>query len=209
MNKKGKLVGYTALVTGLSNPLGFEMAKFFATEGCRLHMADYYEQPLKDCLRKFTELYKVDAEIHQIDLSEAINISVLALECQEANIIINTFKDPKQGDISQLELDDWKSSFNLTLFPAINLTRELLDNLYEQERGIIINLGGTISGVANENLCTISVNAALQAFSNSLDSRTRAVGIRVLSFLPEANTCIEENASSLKRLILEKLSSSS
>ena len=207
MANNGKLFGQKALVAGPSNPIGSAIAMLLVAEGCQLQMADYSEQALKNCFDKIKELYNADIKIHQMDLSEPINIAVLALECQDANIVINTLGAPKKGSINQLEHEDWKTSFEHTLFAAINLTGEVLDSLYEQESGIIINVGSVIDGVDVENLCTVSVNAALQAFSESLDKKTRSDGIRVLCFRPQANISPEKNAAVLNHLILEKLSS--
>ena len=60
-------------------------------------------------------------------------------------------------------------------------------------------------GDDDKNLCIVSVNAALQAFSKSLDRKTKREGIRVLTFLPQANISAEENAAALNCMILKKL----
>jgi short-subunit dehydrogenase len=205
MVNSGKLTGHSALIAGASSPMGLATAKLLAAEDCQLHMADSNEQALDLGVAEISALYEVDVEPHLTDLSEPINIAVLALECQHANILINALGSTAKGSINDLEHEDWTTGFELTLFAAINLTREALENLYEQGSGIIINEGGAVDGEADENLCIVSVNAALQAFSESLDKRTKREGIRVLTFLPQANISAEENASALNRMLLEKL----
>ena len=205
MVNSGKLTGHSALIAGASSPMGLATAKLLAAEDCQLHMADSNEQALDLGVAEISALYEVDVEPHLTDLSEPINIAVLALECQHANILINALGSAAKGGINDLEHEDWTTSFELTLFAAINLTREALENLYEQGSGIIINEGGAVDGEADENLCIVSVNAALQAFSESLDKRTKREGIRVLTFLPQANISAEENASALNSMLLEKL----
>ena len=199
----GKFFGHSALITGTSDPTGFALAKLLVSEGCQIHMADYNEQALKSCFDIIKKTHNAAIEIHHMDLSEPINISVLALECQDANIVINTMDAPKRGGINQFDHEEWKSIFQLTLFSAISLTGEILDNLYEKESGIIINLGG---GADVKNLCTASVNSALQTFSETLDKKTKLDGIRVLYFLPQTDTSPEKNATILNHLILKKLS---
>jgi short-subunit dehydrogenase len=205
MVNSGKLTGHSALIAGASSPMGLATAKLLAAEDCQLHMADSNEQALDLGVAEISALYEVDVEPHLTDLTEPINIAVLALECQHANILINALGSTAKGSINDLEHEDWTTGFELTLFAAINLTREALENLYEQGSGIIINEGGAVDGEADENLCIVSVNAALQAFSESLDKRTKREGIRVLTFLPQANISAEENASALNRVLLEKL----
>jgi short-subunit dehydrogenase len=205
MVNSGKLTGHSALIAGASSPMGLATAKLLAAEDCQLHMADSNEQALDLGVTEISTLYEVDVEPHLTDLTEPINIAVLALECQHANILINALGATAKGGINDLEHEDWTTGFELTLFAAINLTREVLESLYEQGSGIIINEGGAVDGEADENLCIVSVNAALQAFSESLDKRTKREGIRVLTFLPQANISAEENASALNRILLEKL----
>ena len=205
MAHNGKLIGHNALIVGPSNPIGLATAKLLAAEGCQLHLADLNNHVLECGVIEISELYKVDVEAHLTDLSEPINAAVLALECQHINILINTLGAPTKGGINKLEHEDWKTSFELTLFAAINLTGEILESLYEHGSGVVINAGGVIDGDDDENLCIVSINAALQAFSESLDKKTKLDGIRILSFLPQANISAERNAASLNFLILEKL----
>jgi len=206
MFNNGKLIGHNALIAGSSNPLGLAISKSLAAEGCQLHLADLNNQALDRGIAEIREIYKVDVEVHLTDLSEPMNIAVLALECQHINILINTLGVSSSGGINKLEHEDWKTSFELSLFAAINLTREVLESLYEHKNGVIVNGCGVIDGDDDDNLCIVTVNAALQAFSESLDKKTKLDGIRVLSFLPQANISAEENAARLKSLILEKLS---
>ena len=205
MENDGKLTGHSALIAGSSSPIGFAIAKLLAAENCQLHMADSKSQALDLGIAEISELYEVYVEPHLTDLSEPINIAVLALECQHVNIVINALGPTAKGGINELEHEDWKTGFELTLFAAINLTREVLESLYEQGSGIIINGGGGVDGDDDENLCIVSVNAALQAFSDSLDKKTKRKGIRILTFLPQANISAEENAAALNCMILEKL----
>ena len=151
MDNDGKLTGHSALIAGASNTLGLAIAKLLAAEDCQLHMADTDNQALDLGIAEISELYEVDVEPHLTDLSEPIIIAVLALECQHVNILINTLGAMTKGAINELEHEDWKSSFELTLFAAINLTGEVLESLYEQGSGIIVNGGGVVDGDDDKN----------------------------------------------------------
>ena len=205
MADDGKLTGSYALIVGASSPIGITTAQLLAAEDCQLHMADTNGKALELCIAEISKLYEVVVEPHVTDLSEPINVAVLALECQHANIVINFLGEITKGSINELEEEDWKTGFELSLFVAINLTREVLESFYEQGSGIIINVGGVVDGDEHKNLCTISVNAAIQAFSESLDKKTKEEGIRVLTFFPQSNSSVETNAGILNRIILEEL----
>jgi short-subunit dehydrogenase len=205
MANDGKLTGHSALIAGASSPIGLATAKLLAAEDCQLHLAGQNDQALDLGIAEIKELYEIDVEVHPTDLSEPVNVAVLALECEHVNILINSLGEPVKGSIDELEHEDWQNGFDLTLFSAINLTREVLESLYELGSGIIVNVGGMVDGDEDENLCIVSANAALQAFSEILDKKTKLEGIRVLTFLPQANISAEENAAVLNRIILGKL----
>ena len=102
-----KLTGNVALVTGASSGFGRAIAIRLAQEGCTLHLADSNETDLEDALEAIESDDETEPETHPTDISDAINAAALALECEEANILINTLPAPPVGGIDDLDHDDW------------------------------------------------------------------------------------------------------
>ncbi len=207
MSTDGKLTGHSALVAGAAGGIGLASAKLLATEGCQLHLADLDDQALEKIADDLYDLYEAEAEVYSADLSDSINAAALAMECEDVSILINAIGSVPKGDIDTLVPEDWLAGFDLRVFGAINLCREVLEGMIELGSGIIVNIGCVMEEGAKDQLCIQAVNGALLAFSDNLDKQTKREGIRVLTFLPKINESTDDNAAALTRMIFGKLSS--
>ncbi len=207
MTKDEILNHHSALIAGASGGIGLACAKLLAAKGCQLYLAARDDQDLEQACDEISDLYSIDVEPIPTDLSEPVNAAALALECEDVDILINTFGSLPRGTIDTLEAEDWQSGFELRVFGAINLTREVLEGMVELGTGIIINVGGAIDDDIEDQLCILSANATLKAFSDNLDVQAKRQGIRVLTYIPERGLSDDDHASALIQLIFAKLSS--
>lgn len=182
-----KLSGNVALVTGTSSSFGLAIAIRLAQEGCALHLADNNETDLDDVLEAIGIDDKNEPEIHPTDISDAINAAALALECEEANILINILSAPPVGGIDDLDHEDWMQAIEETLLSTINITAEIYESLQDMGTGLIFNIGYMDQAVKqSDNICQVTINAALKAFSENLDKEAALHGVRVFFILPSA-----------------------
>ncbi|NQU56188.1 MAG: SDR family NAD(P)-dependent oxidoreductase [Rhodospirillales bacterium] len=208
MTKDEILNRHSALIAGASGGIGMACAKLLAAKGCQLHLAALDDLALDQVCDVITDLYGLQPEAYPADLSEPINAAALALDCEDVDILINAFGVLPRGNIDTLEAEDWQSGFELRVFGAINLTREILEGMALLGTGIIINVGGTIDDDDEEDqLCILTANATLKAFSENLDRQAKREGIRVLTYIPNAKASDDEHAAALIGLVFGKLSS--
>ncbi len=207
MSDDGKLTSHSALIAGAGGGIGLETAKLLAAEGCHLNLADLNDFALEKAADEIAGQYDREPEIYSTDLSESVNAAVLALECEDVSILINCFGTVPTGNIDTLDADDWTAGFELRVFGAINLCREVLEGMFEVGSGIIINVGCMVDDDDEDQLCPQSANATLVGFAEKLDKQTKRQGIRVLTFLPKAGESASEHATALTRMIFGKLSS--
>lgn len=207
MSEDGKLTGHSALIAGSTEATGFAIAKLLAAEGCDVHLADGDETALMEAYEEIIECYDVEAEEHPTDLSDSINAAALALECEEITILVNTFGSIPDGSLEALESEQWMAGFEMRVFGAINLCREVMEGMIDLGSGVIVNVGVPVVEDNPEQICAVSANAALLAFSNTLDKQSKPQGIRVLSFFPEPGVETDDIAAALSRLIFSKISS--
>lgn len=208
MPEDGKLSGHTALVAGACGRLGRAIATALAEQDCQLHLADIDEEGLDDVADDIAETFDTEVDIYPTDLSQSINASALVLEADVVSILINAFGTVPSGDIDSLDPDDWQDGFERRVFGAINLSREVLEDMQDLESGIIVNVGCPVEDDSpSDQLCIKTVNAALLAFSENLDVQTKPDGIRILTFLPDADMSPDEQAAALTQLVCSKLSS--
>jgi len=194
MTKQPRLTDQCALVAGASGGIGLAVARALAAEGCELHLAGLDEDKLDQTVEAIGEDFGVEAEAHFTDLGSAINAAALGLECEDAGILVNAFGGAPMGDIVDLEDDDWRRGFELKGFGTINLCREMFEALGETGAGIIVNIGCPQTG----EICADTVNAAVLAFSESLDGDD----VRVLFHQPSPELDDERNADAIVNLIL-------
>lgn len=195
--KVPKLAGRSALIAGATGGFGLAAAQLLAAEGCRMHLAAKNGEALERAAADLADRYGVETEALPTDLSDTINAAVLALDCQDVDILINAFGSLPGGDLESLDGEDWKAAFELRFFAAVNLCREVIEGMTELGAGVVINVGGGAQGQP----CAASVNAALKAFSENLDKRTRKGGVRVVAFIPDADAGDEMNAAAILDII--------
>ena len=184
MTELEKLSGNVALITGASSNIGRAIAMRLAADGCALHLADANETLLEDTIEAIGLDDDNEPETHPTDLSDAINAAALALECEDANILINALPCPPAGGIDDLDDTDWQQAFEETVLCAINMTREVYESMQEIGTGMIFNIG--CPGEPG-NLCQQTTNATLKAFSENLDREASLRGVRVFFKQPPKN----------------------
>jgi len=199
-----KLSGNVALVTGASSGYGLAIAIRLAQVGCALHLADSNETDLEDALDAIGTDDENEPETHPTDISDAINAAALALECEEVNILINTFPAPPVGGIDDLDHDDWLQAIEEILLSTINMTREVYESLQEIGTGLIYNIGcsGQTAGHP-DSLCQDTINAALKVFSNNMDKEAALHGVRVFFVSPSVSETAAGLADDIVNQILE------
>ena len=208
MPDDGKLSGHAALVAGACGGLGRAIAKALAAEDCQMHLADIDEAGLDNIADDISDTYDMEVDVYPTDLADSINASALVLEADVVSILINAFGTVPSGNIDSLDPDDWQDGFDRRVFGAINLSREVLEDMQDLESGIIVNVGCPVEADSpSDQLCIKTVNAALTAFSENLDTQTKPDGIRILTFLPDAEMSPDEQAAALTTLVCSKLSS--
>jgi 3-oxoacyl-[acyl-carrier protein] reductase len=182
-----RLKGRTALVTGGSRGIGFGVAQLLAAEGCNLHLAARSAADLDAAAKKITATHAVNVKTHALDLSTAENAVKLARDCGPVDILINNAGAIPQGTITDLDDENWRSSWDLKVFGFINLTREIYRDMCGRKRGVIINVIGTAGARPTAGYLAGSMaNSALMTMSCALGSDSPRFGVRVMGLNPTA-----------------------
>src|ERR1700704_6749100 len=136
------LRGRRALVTGASKGIGLAIAKALAAEGGHVHLAARPQSDLDRVAADITKEYGVDAFGHAGDLGNSANIKVIAAACGEVDILVNSAGAIPRGTLLDIDEERWRKAWDLKLFGAINLTREVYGGMCKRGRGVIINIAG-------------------------------------------------------------------
>jgi NAD(P)-dependent dehydrogenase (short-subunit alcohol dehydrogenase family) len=179
------LRGRRALVTGSSKGIGLAIARGLAREGCHVQLAARTRAELDKAASAIRSEFGVEASGHAVDLSVGANVKTLAAACGEIDILVNSAGAIPRGTLLEIDEERWRKAWDLKLFGAINLTREIYGPMCQRGRGVIIN----IAGLAGERpdayyIAGSTANCALIMFSRSLGGDSIRHGVRVLAVNP-------------------------
>jgi hypothetical protein len=199
-----KLRGRRALVTGSSKGIGLAIARTLASEGCNVQLVARTQSELDNVTAKIKADYSVEAVGHSADLSDSAAVKKLAAACGEVDILVNSAGAIPRGTLLEVDEERWRKAWDLKLFGAINLTREIYGPMCQRGRGVIVN----IAGLAGERpdayyIAGSCANAALIMFSRSLGGDSIRHGVRVLAVNP-GPVETEKHIADTRRLAKEK-----
>jgi NAD(P)-dependent dehydrogenase (short-subunit alcohol dehydrogenase family) len=199
-----KLRGQRALITGASKGIGLAIAHSLAAEGCHVHLVARTKADLDRVAAEIGTRYGVEATGHAADLSDGNNIKPLAATCGEIDILVNSAGAIPRGTVLEIDEARWRAAWDLKLYGAINLTREIYGPMCQRGRGVIIN----IAGMAGERpdayyIAGSCANAALIMFSRSLGGDSIRHNVRVIAVNP-GPVETEAHINNTKRLAKQK-----
>lgn len=198
------LRGRRALITGSSKGIGLAIARALAAEGCEVHLVARTRSELDKATAQIRSHYGVVAVGHSADLCNSASVKAVAVACGEVDILVNSAGAIPRGTLLEIDEERWRKAWDLKLFGAINLTREIYGPMCQRGRGVIIN----IAGMAGERpdayyIAGSCANAALMMFSRSLGGDSIRHGVRVLAVNP-GPVETEAHINNTKRLAKEQ-----
>ena len=179
------LRGRRALITGSSKGIGLAIARSLAAEGVHVHLVARTQSELDKVTAEIRRDYGVEAKGHSADLSSSAAIKPLAAAVGDVDILVNSAGAIPRGTLLDIDEERWRKAWDLKLFGAINLTREVYGPMCKRGKGVIIN----IAGLAGERpdayyIAGSCANAAMIMFSRSLGGDSIRHGVRVLAVNP-------------------------
>jgi NAD(P)-dependent dehydrogenase (short-subunit alcohol dehydrogenase family) len=198
------LAGRTALITGSSKGIGLAIAKSLAAEGVHLHLSARTESTLKQVADEISLRHGVTVSIHPADLSDGGEVKRVAAACRDVDILVNSAGAIPRGTVLEIDEARWRKAWDLKVFGAINMTREIYGPMCERGKGVIVNIVG-LSGDRPDaySIAGSCGNAALTMFSRSLGGDSIRHGVRVVAVNP-GPVETEKHIADTERLALEK-----
>ncbi len=179
------LAGKTVLITGSSKGIGAACARSFAAEGCNLILVARSRDLLEAVRAEIVAQYKVQVDVHALDLRNAADLKRTAALCATVDILVNNAGDIPSGTIETLDEIKWRHAWELKLFGYINLSRDVYALMKARESGVIINVIGMAGERASyDYICGSTANAALAAFTKGMGLGSTKFGVRVMGVHP-------------------------
>mgnify|MGYP005846907369 CR=1 FL=1 len=139
----------TALITGASEGIGFELTKLFARNGYNLVLVARNEAKLNQISENLTRTYGISAKVVPKDLSKSAApyeiYDELKREGVRVNILVNNAGYIVHGPFAENELTDELDMLQVLVGTPIVLTKLFLQDMLQGNGGKILNVGSVCS----------------------------------------------------------------
>lgn len=147
------LKGKTALVTGSSQGLGFEIARGLGRAGATVLLNGRNEDKLEEA-RKMLSCEAVKAHPVAMDLLDEKQIKEKIARVRERfeaiDILVNNAGIQRRGNLEDFDLTLWHDVINSNLTSAFLVSREVVRDMIHRKSGKIINICSLMSEVGRE-----------------------------------------------------------
>ncbi|TDF89731.1 SDR family oxidoreductase [Paenibacillus piri] len=140
------LQGKKALVTASTRGLGRAVATKLAMEGAHVAVCGRNSDVVDQLVRELKER-GAEANGYTVDLEHTGELDKLIDQVKEdlgtVDILVNNSGGPKAGELLDLTLEDWQTSFQLNLLSMVHLTASFLPGMMKSGGGRIMNIASS------------------------------------------------------------------
>ena len=178
-----RLAGKRALITGASKGLGLAAAFSLGTEGCEVVIAARDGEVLDRAVQEL-RFAGITADGIACDLSREADQDALVTQCGAVDILVNNAGAIPPGSLQEIDMQRWRSAWDLKVFGYFALTQKLYKKLAERQ-GVIINvIGAGGERFPPEYIAGSAGNAALMGFVKAMGRASFHDGVRVVGINP-------------------------
>lgn len=186
---KDKKNRQTALITGASSGIGYELTKHFAKEGCNLVLVARNKQTLDKIAEDLEDEFGISASVIPSDLSSPISPDEIIAELMkmsiQVDILVNNAGFNEYGPFHKTDLQKELQMIQVNLVSLTHLTKLFLPGMLEQGFGKILNVGSTgsfVPGPLNAVYC--ATKAYVLSFSEAIAEELKGTGVTVTVLCP-------------------------
>jgi short-subunit dehydrogenase len=179
----------TVLITGASSGIGWELAKCFAAEGCRLILLARKRQALQALADELREAHKTQSEVLPADLTEpdapARVFRHLEANGTKVDVLVNNAGFGAYGRFATVEHTRPLEMLQVNITALTHLTWLFLPGMIERKRGGILNVGST-AGFQPGPLMAVyfATKAYVLSFTEAIAEEVAGTGATVTVLCP-------------------------
>ena len=199
MDKRMRLEGRTAVITGAAGGIGRAIAMSLARRGCHLALADLNETGLQETAT-LARTNSLRISLHRLDVADRFAIAefpnIVAAEHETVDVLVNNAGVAVGGTFEQVSDEDVEWLFEINFWGVVRMTRAFLPLLRASGDARIVNLSSVYGLIAPpEQVAYAASKFAVRGFSEALRHELEGSGIGVTVVHPGGvNTSIAENA---------------
>lgn len=179
----------TALITGASSGIGYELSKLFAADGYNLILVARSTDKLTQLANNLTGNHGVAVTTLTKDLSAPKAPAEIfdAVKAQNilVDVLVNNAGFGVQGPFDNASLDEMHQMLQLNIGALTTLTRLFLPAMLMRKSGRILNIGSTGSFAPVPSMAVYGATKAyVLSFSEALAEELRGRGVTVTALCP-------------------------
>jgi uncharacterized protein len=201
----------TALITGASGGIGYELAKLFAKDHHNLVLVARSQPKLTQFAGELERQFGISVKPISLDLAAAPAPQLLFDQLQRegiaVDILVNNAGYGKLGEFVEMPLDDILGQIQLNVTALTYLTKLFAGPMAERRSGRIMNVAST-AGFQPGPLMAVyyATKAYVISFSEALTSELKDKGVTVTCLCPGAtDTGFQGRAGTENSILFKKL----
>ncbi|MBV8051104.1 MAG: SDR family oxidoreductase [Acidobacteriaceae bacterium] len=201
----------TALITGASGGIGYELAKLFAADHHDLVLVARSANKLGQLKDELQRGYGISAKSIALDLTGAPAPQVLFDQLQREGIVVDVLVNNagygKFGEFDKIPCDESLGQIQLNISALTHLTKLFLDPMLQRHSGKILNVAST-AGFQPGPLMAVyyATKAYVISFSEALANELSGSGVTVTCLCPGAtDTGFQDRAGTENTLLFKKM----
>ena len=200
----------TALITGASGGIGYELARIFAEHGYDLVLIARNEPALQVYAAELSKHYPISAKVMGKDLSLPSAPFEIADQLKRENIpvdiLVNNAGAGLYGFFSETDLSLELKMLQLNIVALTALTKLMLAEMIKRRRGKILNVASTAAFQPGPLMSVYYASKAyVLSFSEALSCELKGSGISVTALCPGLTlTGFQKNAGLSEVKLLKK-----
>jgi len=201
----------TALITGASSGIGYELAKLFAADHHNVVLVARSVGKLTQFADELQQQFGISARPVALDLTAAPAPQFLFDQLQREGItvdaLVNNAGYGRMGKFSELSLEDNLGQIQLNVTALTHLTKLFLAPMLERRAGKILNVAST-AGFQPGPLMAVyyATKAYVISFSEALANELQGSGVTVTCLCPGAtDTGFQSRAGTENTMLFRKL----
>ncbi|MCR9144295.1 MAG: SDR family oxidoreductase [bacterium] len=180
----------TALITGASTGIGYELAKCCAADGMDLILVARNQKRLEEVAAELQAAHQIKAEVIAADLSQpkaAADIFKKLGADRAVDILINNAGFGTSGKFAELPLQGEIDMIEVNVTSLVRLSHLLLPGMLARKSGRIMNVASTAAFQPGPLMANYYASKAyVLSFSEALYEEVRKDGVSVTAFCPGA-----------------------
>jgi uncharacterized protein len=199
----------TALITGASSGIGYELAKLFAKDQCNLVLVARSASKLAQFADELQREFGIFAKAVPLDLTAASAPQFLFDQLQRegiaVDILVNNAGYGVLGEFATVSLEDNLGQIQLNITALTHLTRLFLGPMIERRSGRILNVAST-AGFQPGPLMSVyyATKAYVISFSEALANELDGTGVTATCLCPGATDTSFQGRAGLGNTVLFK-----